>query len=64
MMRELNLNELNEVYGGVTVSKAAVKAGAKILGRALLSGIAIGSGVGALIALGAIVYDVYHISKN
>ncbi|WP_371377929.1 hypothetical protein [Thalassotalea aquiviva] len=58
-MRELTKNEINDVNGGI--SSTTVKAGVKLLGGALLRGIAIGSGIGVFIGVGMIAYDVYQV---
>ncbi|MEH6479195.1 MULTISPECIES: hypothetical protein [Pseudoalteromonas] len=60
-MRELTASELTQVDGGV--SSRTVAAGARILGRALLSGIAIGTGVGIAVGVAMIAYDVYQMQK-
>lgn len=60
-MRELTTSELAQVDGGV--SSRTVAAGARILGRALLGGIAIGTGVGIALGVAMIAYDVYQMQK-
>ena len=60
-MREITTSELAQVDGGV--SSRTVAAGARILGRALLGGIAIGTGVGIALGVAMIAYDVYQMQK-
>jgi len=61
-MKELTITEAKLTCGGV--SSSTVSAGAKILGRAFIGGVAIGSGVGMLIGVGMIAYDVYQTLKD
>lgn len=58
-MQVISLNESEIVSGGI--SKHTVAAGSRLLGRALLGGIAIGSGIGAVLAVTMIAFDVYQI---
>lgn len=60
-MRELTIHEIGDVNAGV--SSRTVAAGARLVGRAFLSGIAIGSGIGMAIGVGMIAYDVYQIMR-
>ena len=61
-MRELtNIAEIQLVNGGV--SARTVNAGARLLGKALLRGVMIGSGIGTIIGVGMIAYDVYQTMK-
>jgi len=55
-MRELTMNEVSQVDGGI--SSNTVKAGARLLGRTLLAGVAIGSGAGVILSVGLILADV------
>ena len=57
-MRELTTQEHHLVEGGI--SSSTIAAGARLVGRAFLGGIAIGTGWGVAVGVGMIAYDVYH----
>jgi len=57
-VRELTIQEYRLIEGGI--SGRTVAAGARLLGRAFIGGVAIGSGVGAAIGVVMIAYDIYH----
>jgi hypothetical protein len=61
-MTELTQSELMQVQGGI--SSRTVAAGARLLGRAFLGGIAIGSGIGVAVGVIGIAYEVYHLSDR
>ncbi len=56
-MRELNTHEICLVDGGV--SRDTVKAGARLLGKAFLTGIRLGTPAGIAISVILIGYDLF-----
>lgn len=56
-MRELSQQEIVQVEGAI--SKTTLGAGARLLGRAFLGGIMVGSGIGLAVGVVMIGYDVY-----
>lgn len=56
-MKILTIQEVESVSGGIT--KNTVYAGARLLGRALLTGVSIGTGAGIVLGVLMIGYDVF-----
>lgn len=57
-MQQITFVELEKVSGGV--SKSTIYAGARLLGRALLTGVSIGSGAGIILGVTMIGYDLLY----